>query len=205
MKTYLSIIALLLSLVFVAPAHAAAVLVDHSLYDLSPNQSGLLENTGSDTYSGIVKGLLPAQTKITFTYLLTGPLSTTGLSSLYAAGDVYIGTGLSGDFYTSDTMGNNVVWPSNSMFSSSLPLESMPIRTYMDGSTMTTEIQNWSAEVAGFESAFTGFLASGILDLTGVSYQVSSVSAVPLPAALPLFGLALVGMAGYRRHKKKAA
>jgi len=50
----------------------------------------------------------------------------------------------------------------------------------------------------------TALKLKGITSLAAVStmYQTSPV---PLPAALPLFGLGLAGLAGYRRKQKKSA
>ncbi len=51
-----------------------------------------------------------------------------------------------------------------------------------------------------------GALDSYFLDFTTVTVETSAVSAVPLPAALPLFGtgLAIMGFIGWRRKRKLA-
>ncbi len=62
----------------------------------------------------------------------------------------------------------------------------------------TTTIVNLSAVAANFTSFFKSFhdIAKGHIKVT------YTVSAVPLPAALPLFGFGLVGLAGIGRMKK---
>jgi hypothetical protein len=64
----------------------------------------------------------------------------------------------------------------------------------------TAVIQNLSAGVLEFSSIFAG-LVSASSNFTATY----SVSEVPVPAALPMFGLALAGLAGLRAKKKRSA
>ncbi|HXP97666.1 MAG TPA: VPLPA-CTERM sorting domain-containing protein [Telmatospirillum sp.] len=60
----------------------------------------------------------------------------------------------------------------------------------------------WQIGPAGFYEV-TAAINDGIATATGGS--VVSISAVPLPAALPMFGAALIGLGGLARRRKAAA
>lgn len=60
---------------------------------------------------------------------------------------------------------------------------------------------NLGAEAAEFKT----YIMSTLNNLQVSAYvRAEAVAAVPLPAALPLFGLGLAGLAGYKRARRKA-
>ena len=60
-----------------------------------------------------------------------------------------------------------------------------------------TIIKNFSAGLANFSTQMLAFGAG----LVSIHYEVS---AIPLPAALPMFGLGLLALAGVRKARKTA-
>jgi len=68
-----------------------------------------------------------------------------------------------------------------------------------DTNVFTLAIANLVDSVLSFTA---GIQLAGFVGTVDTTYN--AVSNVPLPAALPLFGLGLVGLAGYRRIKKAA-
>ncbi len=159
----------------------------------SANSGGLLVND--------IQGSLPSNSMITFTYnfggdLLSGSLNSGSSYDYLLAGDNYNGGALnqapSNTYYSFGTINGN---PSTSLVVASAQIDATT-------DTGMTSITNNSAGLATFASIFTGLIA-GANNLT-ITY---SVSAVPLPAALPLFGLGLsaLGFGAWRRKRARAA
>lgn len=172
--------ALLLSVLTVAPAPAHAVALNNGLLigpgiSETPFSEADIVGAHKVTQYGTATGLLAADTKIYFTY--TVDLDKTGSGSW--------------EFVVKDADGN-------------------PFAGKIEGETkITSEKDNdmFAAILALMnptESAisFKIFLESKKEAIVSPSYRTEQISSVPLPAALPLFGLGLVGLAGYRRARK---
>ena len=155
----------------------------------SMNDGGLVVNN--------IEGLLPSKSMITFTYnfggdLLSGSLNSGSSYDYLLEGDNYNGGSLSfapsGINYSFGTKNGD---PSTALVVASAQIDA-------SSDTGMTFIKNNSAGLASYASVFIGLIA-GNNDLN-ISY---SVSAVPLPAALPLFaaGLSALGFGAWRRKK----
>ena len=134
---------------------------------------------------GEIFGNLPPLTMIEFTYNSTGPFlfQTLTSSSQYNGGLEY-----SFENAPSGAAGSSA---------GSLVITSAQIISSQDA---TGIIKNLSSEIADFQSVFAGFF-SGLGEQINIEY---SVSAVPVPAALPLFVMGLGGLVFGARRKKKA-
>ncbi|MDX9689875.1 MAG: hypothetical protein EOM37_00810 [Proteobacteria bacterium] len=88
-----------------------------------------------------------------------------------------------------------------------VPADIKPELTGFLGSTIfTLALSNLTGQATSFSSI--ALRLKGITDTTAITtrYTTTSLaSAVPLPAALPLFGAGLVGLLGYKRSKKNEA
>ncbi len=164
-----------------------------ALFSLPPNVVG----------QGEAYGFLPANSKITFTYTLTGlhqgSLQSYGSYSYIDGGLLYDGSTLS------DTAGPVNVDVGTIDGSPSLPLVlSTANLTVVDPgtSTGTTTITNNSNSFAQFQTMFLGIL-QGLPPGVGIIHY--NVSAIPLPAALPMFGALLASMFGFARFRRKNA
>lgn len=163
-----------------------------TLFTLPPNVVG----------GGNVFGFLPSNAKIVFSYTFTGLKDGVLLDySSYnynSGGDVYAGsaTGHSQD-------GNAASGTINGIASAPLVFANANLTVVDPGtSTGTTTIINTSGAFAQFESLFFGLLS---LSPLGVGSATYAVSAVPLPAALPMFAAALACLFGFSRARRKKA
>jgi hypothetical protein len=186
---------------------ASAAIVDFSGDDinmgtLAIGQSGTIsaDSLGSLVVNS-VQGVLPVNSLLTFTYNFSGNL----LAGVLAAGSEYTytagGVDFAGSSLSVEPLGLNYAsGTENGAPSSALAFSSAQVD--FTGNTASAIISNESAGVLDFSSVFVG-LVIGDRNLD-IAYNVS---AVPLPGALPLFGLGLAAMAGYnmRRKKKMAA
>ncbi|NCC02770.1 MAG: VPLPA-CTERM sorting domain-containing protein [Proteobacteria bacterium] len=170
--------------------------------NLSPLEAQLISistPTGniSATAYGYATGMIPSMSKITFTYSFDPAYSSAPLYS----NTNYTETGSITNFYYTDSQDNSYILSFGGMFPTinSNP-ESMLIDAIADASSGKTGMTNLSASLANFATYLLGELPTGVA-LTNVHWVVE---AVPLPAALPLFGLGLAGLAGYSRRKKAA-
>ncbi len=186
--------------------NASAAIVDYSGGDVNMGnvvvgQSGTI--TGDSLGALIVNnisGALPNNSMITFTYNFAGNL----LGGILASGAEY-SYNVGADNFSGSTLSINPMGlqysfgTTNGTSSAALAMASAQID--FTANTATAIITNDSAGLLDFASFFTG-LVIGDNNLS-VAYSVSSV---PLPAALPLFGLGLTAFAGYsiRKRKKQA-
>jgi hypothetical protein len=139
-------------------------------------------------------GYLPAYTTITFTYSLASATSTAGLvggGSIDSLGTLVNKYNVAATAYN----GANVLIENES--DDKLIYVSAIMPALNIGKSVIT---NLSAMAISFKSALHAFLF-GPASLTGTI----EVSQVPLPAALPLFGLGIASLVGLRMRKKKAA
>jgi len=173
---------------------------DVSMGTLSSGQSGVIGSIGNvgNVILSRVSGTLPANTLVTFTYnfsgnLERGSLTSTANYSYIDGGDVF--SGFVGD---SNLTGSNSAGNINGSPSTALAVASAQVD--FSNNTATAIIQNNSSGAVSFLDLFVGFV-SGSKNLE-ISYNVS---AVPLPAALPLFASAIAALAGLSYRRKKAA
>ncbi|PJB70858.1 MAG: hypothetical protein CO093_06900 [Alphaproteobacteria bacterium CG_4_9_14_3_um_filter_47_13] len=144
-----------------------------------------------------ITGSLPANGMITFTYNFAGNL----VSGFLAAGSSYSYIDGGSDFAgksvsiaplgLSSTNGTVDGFPSTALSVASAQID-------FDNNTATSTIKNFSSGVVDYVNLFAG-LVLGNKNLE-IAY---SVSAVPLPAALPLFGIGLAALAGFGARKRK--
>ncbi len=154
---------------------------------------------GSEVHRSAVMGLtsnyyqygsrLASGSVADFTYSLSDGIfrdgSFYGWSDL-SSGDLLVALGLKVDGVTSDqTLANDIF---------------ISATWDRDNTKGTLTIKNLTDRVIGF-----GLSLTAILSGTANFYLDGVVSAVPLPAALPLFGLGVASLAAYRARKKKAA
>ena len=198
-----------LSVLFAAalPVGAAQAANDHTTtYFLgsksSPLSSGsddIAETHLHDDHTLKLTGYLAANTMITFTY--SSHNFTEDKGDIFASGRF----GKSLESYSEQKMRNGTFTKNinaDGSGSSALVFTSAQFATD-DSSAATVVIKNLSADVLRFYSLFKQFGGKKCLDPDiAVHYEVS---AVPLPAALPLFGAGLAGLAGLRMRRRKAA
>ncbi|MCB1529592.1 MAG: hypothetical protein KDJ42_01130 [Alphaproteobacteria bacterium] len=183
---------------------AAAAVVDFSgsVVEMTPEpldigQTGTITGGGGGGSSvlSIINGILPPSSMVSFSYSFASPITSGLLADFgayfyndgfhdyagWAADDSSSGTPLS-DGTTDGT------------FSGALAFASAQLTGLTSG---TAIIKNFSAGSLDFMAVFLGTVAGSTA--FDVSYVVS---AVPVPAALPMFGLGLAALAGYRARKR---
>ena len=188
---------------FVASEKADAAVVNYSgqtvdMGGVSIGQTGTITSAyGTSLFVNNIQGLLPSNSIITFTYnfggdLLSGSLNAGSSYSFLLDGDSYNGGALDqapGDIYYSFGSVNGT--PSDSLVMASAQIDA-------GTDSGMTRITNTSGGVASYASVFTG-LITGSGTLT-IDY---AVTAVPLPAALPLFGAGISALAGFGLWRRK--
>jgi hypothetical protein len=168
------------------------------LSPLTPQTIDLPLPAGSQTAYGYATGAIPSFSRITFSYTFVPSLDTANLKSQIS----YTESGAVTYFYATNSDGFSYV----ASFVGPIPVGydtdpgELQIVASADSNSGRTVMTNLSAGLANFSSYLLGALPNGI-SLTNVHWVVE---AVPLPAALPLFGLGLAGLAGYSRRKKLA-
>ncbi len=190
----------LLSFVGIDTANAA---VDYTgsfvnMEELSIGQSGTISggNGFGNAVISQITGYLPSNSMITFSYnfsgTLRGGLLASGGSYSYDDGiDSYEGFTVAMSAGSVSFSGGTV----NGAPSDALAFSSAQIT---GTNAATTVIENFSGDFLGIMSLFIG-AATG-----SKAYIISyGVSEVPLPAALPMFGMGLVVIAGLRARKKR--
>ncbi len=191
--------ALALGLLMNAGTASAAFVTNMGL--VSAGDSGVIDMSHSgNLIVNSITGSLPSNSMITFSYdfdgnIDFGALSAGGQYAYNTGGSLFEGMTLDTTFSSPVAMGYTDGTPSPALALASAQID-------FTGNTATAVIKNLSSGIVHYASLFSG-LFSGAKTGT-VSYVVS---AVPLPAALPLFGLGLGAMAGFgiRRKKKLAA
>lgn len=185
--------ALAVAVLYVAPVSAMSISTSANLGVL-PASGTVLDTTA--TTDGLIdaqyKGSLPSMSKITFTYTIDGAEN---LGAIYAR--------LRSIGSTFDTSLYNVfaeahVGPSvaTSTSGDSLVIATAALPTIKSGVTTLT---NKTAGNIDIESSIFAYLTGG------ASLRViATVTQIPLPAALPLFGLGIAALAGYRARKCQA-
>ncbi len=132
-------------------------------------------------------GSLESNSMVTFTYSFGGSFGhTIEAGLLTASGEYGSGTGYGGA--SASSSGASI------LDASGLALVSADITNGIGTATIT----NLSAGLLEFTNDFFGLIKRD--DALYVSYEVSSV---PLPAALPMFGLALIALRRFFAKKKK--
>lgn len=189
----------------VSGAKAATVDYTGNFVNMSPvsvGQSGTITggSTFGDIIMGLVTGSLPSNSMITFSYTTPGALTSGYLDT--SAGYSYKdgGVNYTGYSHTDEPNGSDFsIGFENGSPSTALAVTSAQIN---NPSSVTVIIKNFSAGVVTYANAFMARVL-GNPDFT-IAYNVS---AVPVPAALPLFGLglgALAAMKSRSRRKKQA-
>jgi len=198
---------MVISAVSVKPAAAVNVDFTGPYANMSPDplvfgQTGTITGASiiGDTVLNVINGTLPKGGMITFSYSFDG-LVGFGPTLLSATADYSYNDG--GQLFEGFAAGVDGV---GSSFSTA--------EGTVDGSA-TTALAFASAEITGLQAGTTVIknLSAGTLDFVSTflgnvlgakSFEISyTVSAVPVPAALPMFGLSLAALVGYRKRKSK--
>ena len=187
MKRFAIALAALVVALSATPVRAANV--DLGLINKSDNSFQIFKYDNKGMYQNEIIGFLPKNTMVTFTYTLT-PASA-GVDAILSAYGTYAPT-----YNLSSTAGVGKVIPPKASDDNLLSvLAALP--TVDSGKTV---FSNFSDALVSIRTGITYLLSAG------ASLRVDvNVSSVPLPAALPLFGLGIASLAGYRMRKKKAA
>ncbi len=185
---------------------ASAATVDYSGFNINMGtveigQTGTIDAAHfGNVIVNKISGALPANSMITFTYDFAGDLLIGLLGT--AAGYSYdeAGTSFGGLSFSMDPPGFSVSSGTEDG-SSSTALAVASAQIDFGADTATVIIKNFSSGVANYLNVFAG-LVNGNKDLQ-IAYNVS---AVPVPAALPLFGAGIAALTGFgaRRRKRKA-
>lgn len=190
--------------------------VNFNGYDLdigtvNAGQYGVINRfAGALEGKGLAEGLLPPNTKISFTYNFGLSLYSSRLVSLNAASNYFYTDPADGIKYggihdeswvvdSSDPEGGYTVKSHMAMENNRYVNKYPMVDVSVDGLTLTTIIENTSKVATYFRSRIATTYGSGVDGFA--SYNVSSV---PLPAALPLFGLGLIALGARRKFKNKS-
>lgn len=200
-KKILTVGAVALAMAFGSNGAEAAYDYTGSSVDMgtvSVGDTGTIGNIGNfgPLVASNISGSLPSNSMITFTYSFSGNVAT---GVLGAFGDYDYNTGtdsFSGYASSSNLFGSNSAGIKNG--SASTPLAVASAQIDYSNNTATAVIKNISSGTVDYLNMFVGFI-SGNKNLE-VSY---SVSAVPLPAALPLFLAGLAALMGFSHRRKK--
>ncbi len=148
-----------------------------------------------------VQGLLPSNTAITFTYTFLSSLGTWDYvqgDAAYRDGSTRYRTGVDSNGWSR----NQEAFAGHGFHNTSDVLDVIVYAIMADDKkSATVTITNLANVAANFDSYFLSYDWFRCKKV-GATYAVSNV---PLPAALPLFGLGLAGLAGYRHRKNRKA
>lgn len=196
MKSFLAVcIALLSVVVLSAPDVRAATLVSTNLNTVSVGSEMFGGSIpGADLYQQDFVGALPSMMAITFTYNLSQ--SPTGAPPTGSALLSSLGYTVNSPFYNISAAVSSGELPVANQSGDGLVLASASMDTLSSGQTVITNLTNG---LINFKSTLVAFLLSGV-SLTGTYV----VSAVPLPAALPLMLVGALGLVGVSARRRKA-
>lgn len=189
------------------PSSAAVVsTVDYSgnFIDMTPTplaigQTGTITSGGAgfgNAVLSLITGSLPSNSMVTFTYNFAGTLTSSFLTA--SGGYSYVdGSGSHMGYTTANAPGG---FGFSASYDNATPVAPLALSTaQITGSNSASVIiKNLSAGALSYASAFMGTVM-GSKNFT-VAY---SVSAVPVPAALPLFGLGLGALAFVRSRARR--
>lgn len=149
-------------------------------------------------YSLSIFGSIPSNTMITFSYKFPDIVPNSALEVSMGSYDYKIG----GDHYTGSAYANSGGYTDAKSFFNDVqtisPLVIASANIDNSGYMGTTIIKNLSGGLVEFESDFFAMLfKEGLVNVS------ATVSSVPLPAALPMFGLGLAGITALRSKKRK--
>lgn len=187
MKSSLLLVAMFCASIGVAPAQAAQV----AMINLGTVSDGTSSTTYADDnlFSATYFGSLPGLSRIVFTYTLDsdaagalGAWPTASLSSLAYEGLTGVAAMTS-------------VYQPEKVSSDDMLVATAYLPSYSYGQATIT---NLGSDPIQFQTTLLAWLSKAV----GMTVAVA-VSSVPLPAALPLFGLGLASLAGFRARKKK--
>jgi hypothetical protein len=191
MKTISTLLAVAVVALMATPAHA--VVVKETPGTLVAGDSGFYSTTVNNKfYEHDVLGALSSMSKITFTYDLTNTSENGG------AAISSIGYTVTDPVFSASASAEEAGVSMSDVSSDHLILASAAMTTDFAGTTTITNLSK--NRIINFTSTIAAYLTKGA-QLT-VSY---AVTAVPLPAALPLFGLGIAALAGIRAKKKLQA
>lgn len=144
-----------------------------------------------------VEGILPSNTAITFTYKLKNTAVGNGFAE--GMGQVSDGASLYRYWAASDGWINHEKAGADGIFSPTAPTFGLTTTAALspNGKIATVVITNLADVAANFKSYYFSALKFG----NGLVSTTYNVAAVPLPAALPLFGMGLIGLTALRRRR----
>lgn len=206
-------------------SHAATIDFTGSDYDMGTvaiGQSGTITTVkqlgapgDNMAISSLAYGLLPPMSKITFDYIFTlgsydilnivgeaGPITT---ARLFYDGPII-------ELYPvlrSSALGNINFEGSHSSADSPTPTDTgfiMAVANLIDPMHGRITLTNATRKASGFGSNFYYLpQVQGYEDIEGyTTYEVAAVPSVPLPATLPLFGSAALGLLAFAKWREKA-
>lgn len=200
----------------VLPGAASASVVDFSGVGLSLSMGSLVAGqTGSISYTApgaavhITEGALAAQTMLVFSYTFNNTLKNSASNAIAAAynynmgGDQYTGGAISYQSTPPTLFLNGDASASTVNGAASAALLFATANLIKGENTAQVAITNNSMGVAGFINTMT--LLFNNPRISSLTYSVTALSSVPLPAALPMFASLLAGMFGFSRVRRTLA
>ncbi|MDR3450305.1 MAG: hypothetical protein P4M15_11270 [Alphaproteobacteria bacterium] len=165
----------------------------------NPNSDFVVDSSNNPMTSyDLGYGFIPAGSKITFTYVITPPLTgsveANGNYSFVAGNSLFTITSSNGAATEYKT---NLI---NHATTTIAPPAALPVLTSANISSGIgkTVITNLSNSVVGFSSYFLSLIAPG--SHLSVTYNVS---AIPLPESVVLFASALMALAGFSLYRRR--
>lgn len=196
----------LLALTVASPAQAATADFIGAHYNMGMVSVGDAGSIDTNTFIGVgglkydyAYGLLPSNTAITFSYSFLNNIGKWD----YVQGDASYKDGSTRYRVGADSNGwtrNQEAFAGHGFHNTSDVLDVIVSAIMADDKkSATVTITNLAAVAANFDSYFLSYNWLRCKKVL-TTYAVSNV---PLPAALPLFGLGLAGLAGYRYRKNR--
>ncbi len=194
------------SVIGAKPASAVGVDFTGPYVNMSPDplvigQTGTITGASiiGDTVLNVINGTLPTGGMVTFSYNFDGNIGTPALLSATSDYSYENGGQLFEGFAVGvDGVGSNFSAAEGSVDGSASTALAFASAEIQGSQTGTTIIKNLSAGTLDFVSTFLGTVIGS--KNFSISYEVS---AVPVPAALPMFVISLAVLVGYRKRKSK--